>query len=40
MTTGPRVGIGLFVAFIGFVTSGLVVKPASGPAVEAASCTG
>jgi AGZA family xanthine/uracil permease-like MFS transporter len=25
------VGIGLFIAFIGFVTSGFVVKPASGP---------
>src|SRR5215467_10380919 len=25
------VGIGLFIAFIGFFTSGLVVKPASGP---------
>src|SRR5881398_2787422 len=25
------VGIGLFIAFIGFLTSGFVVKPASGP---------
>src|SRR6266566_1363821 len=25
------VGIGLFIAFIGFFTSGLVVKPATGP---------
>src|SRR5918999_1726430 len=25
------VGIGLFIAFIGFFTSGLVIKPASGP---------